>query len=221
MDIDMNFGLVSVFVMLGVFIAVCVYVVWLASKIIQKRSITPVLKDGKKIGDTIELSVSTEAGTCKIAGDKDAFQIQFDNGQASFLVEKGIITEYKGKNSPVYKKYTYIADSPSVTLQDINKTLGLVLISAANNGEIMPVKDGDILGREHVGKDLFVRHSMISRRHAKIIYSEGEWMIEDIGSKNGTYVNGNKLKAGQKHSLKTMDIVALSETYEFLVKIEV
>ena len=114
-----------------------------------------------------------------------------------------------------------VADNPSTTARDVKKTLVLVSTSVASNGEIMPINDGDILGREHIGKDLLALHSTVSRQHAKVIHFEGEWMIEDLGSMNGTYINGRELEAGQKYTLKAKDVVALSKSCEFQVKIEV
>ena len=112
-----------------------------------------------------------------------------------------------------------IADNTSATVRDVKRTLALVSMSSAGNGEIISINDGDILGREHIGKDLLAVHSTVSRQHAKIIRSEGEWTIEDLGSMNGTYVNGRELEAGQKYTLNTNDILALSKSCEFLIKI--
>jgi pSer/pThr/pTyr-binding forkhead associated (FHA) protein/ribosomal protein L40E len=115
------------------------------------------------------------------------------------------------------------AEDASVTLSDARNAVGrdrlvLVSISAARKGDILPINDGDVLGREHAGKDLFAACSTISRRHAKISRSNEEWMIEDVGSTNGTYVNGRELQSGQKYPLKAHDILALSKSCEFLVE---
>ena len=113
--------------------------------------------------------------------------------------------------------------NPSATVRDVKKSLVLVSISAARNGDILSVNDGDILGREHVGRDLLAVYDTVSRQHAKIACSREreceKWTIEDIGSTNGTYVNGRKLEARRKYPLKAKDIVALSKSCEFLVEI--
>ena len=106
-----------------------------------------------------------------------------------------------------------IAEGPPVP-----DSLVLVVKSASRNGEIFSVNDGDILGREHVGKDLLAAYKTVGRRHAKIIFSNGVWTIEDLDSLNGTYVNGGKLETGQKHPLKAYDIVALSKSCELQVE---
>jgi pSer/pThr/pTyr-binding forkhead associated (FHA) protein len=59
--------------------------------------------------------------------------------------------------------------------------------------------------------------NIISRRHARIIGHEGFHLIEDMGSTNGTLVNGEKLRIGQKALLQPGDRVTLGN-HEFLYR---
>jgi serine/threonine protein kinase len=53
----------------------------------------------------------------------------------------------------------------------------------------------------------------VSRRHAKIIARDSKFFIEDLGSANGTFINGtNKLPQGQLHALVPGDELKLGET---------
>lgn len=52
---------------------------------------------------------------------------------------------------------------------------------------------------------------IISRRHARIIAHEGQHLIEDMGSTNGTMVNMQRLKIGQKVLLRSGDRVILGD----------
>lgn len=53
----------------------------------------------------------------------------------------------------------------------------------------------------------------VSRRHAKIVVQGAQFFIEDLGSANGTVVNGNlKLAQGKPHMLVSGDEVKLGET---------
>ena len=47
------------------------------------------------------------------------------------------------------------------------------------------------IGRNHEG-DLIVLASSVSRAHAELARVDGAWTIRDLGSRNGTYVDGNK-----------------------------
>jgi serine phosphatase RsbU (regulator of sigma subunit) len=48
------------------------------------------------------------------------------------------------------------------------------------------------IGRQ-AGNELTVRDSRISRQQAQIVSVNGSWVIEDMGSRHGTYVNGEKV----------------------------
>ena len=52
----------------------------------------------------VELNGVVSVGFCEISGTEEAFVISFD-GDISFLVENGIITGFKTKKHPEYKKY--------------------------------------------------------------------------------------------------------------------
>jgi pSer/pThr/pTyr-binding forkhead associated (FHA) protein len=56
-----------------------------------------------------------------------------------------------------------------------------------------PLARGEnVLGRE--GADVVALHSStVSRRHARVTVSPGDAIVEDLGSKNGTYVNQSRV----------------------------
>ena len=51
----------------------------------------------------------------------------------------------------------------------------------------------------------------VSRRHAKLIRSTATIMIEDLGTLNGSYLNGVKLSPGQTHVLSDGDELRLGK----------
>jgi DNA-binding winged helix-turn-helix (wHTH) protein len=58
--------------------------------------------------------------------------------------------------------------------------------------EIALVAGENVLGRE--GPDvILVKSSTVSRRHARIVIDANGAVVEDLGSKNGTYVNDRRL----------------------------
>ena len=58
-----------------------------------------------------------------------------------------------------------------------------------------PLIEGpNLLGRD-LGGSLTIDDGTVSRRHACIVVSDGEAVIEDLGSKNGTFVQGERLVA--------------------------
>ncbi len=60
------------------------------------------------------------------------------------------------------------------------------------DGKRMPLQPGDnILGRDEAG--IQIDSPTVSRRHARIRISGTEAVLEDLASKNGTFVNGERV----------------------------
>jgi pSer/pThr/pTyr-binding forkhead associated (FHA) protein len=71
----------------------------------------------------------------------------------------------------------------------------LRFVSGKYQGGTVPLRDGRdvVVGRSnHV--DLVLADDMVSRKHARISVRGGEVTIQDLGSTNGVFVNGEKVK---------------------------
>src|SRR5262252_773143 len=54
----------------------------------------------------------------------------------------------------------------------------------------------------------------VSRRHARISLADGSYLIEDLGSTNGTFINrGRRLAPGDRHPLKDGDEIIVGKTF--------
>lgn len=54
----------------------------------------------------------------------------------------------------------------------------------------------------------------VSRRHARIVVRDGNYLIEDLGSTNGTFVNrGRRLAPGDRQPLKDGDEIIVGKTF--------
>jgi pSer/pThr/pTyr-binding forkhead associated (FHA) protein len=72
------------------------------------------------------------------------------------------------------------------------------------------------VGRDH-GCAVRVNSATLSRRHARIVVTNGEAAVEDLGSKNGTRVNGQRVR--QPVALKEGDRIqfgSVTMTYRTL-----
>ena len=58
-------------------------------------------------------------------------------------------------------------------------------------------QNGIIIGRDAGEASLTIKSDSISRRHARIFYSDGDIWVEDLNSTNGTMLNNNKLVEGR------------------------
>lgn len=56
------------------------------------------------------------------------------------------------------------------------------------------------------GSDLVLSHPYVSRRHAQITREDGEYMLVDLGSRHGTYVNGKLIR--DRSPLREGDVLA-------------
>ena len=60
---------------------------------------------------------------------------------------------------------------------------------------VIPVPEGEtIVGRDHLA-GIRIPSESISRRHARIVVARGAATIEDLDSKNGTYLRGERIAA--------------------------
>ena len=58
-----------------------------------------------------------------------------------------------------------------------------------------PVKSGAVLGR-YAGCPVDLNpDALVSRQHARLDYQAGQWVITDLGSDNGTFVNGQQVSS--------------------------
>lgn len=74
---------------------------------------------------------------------------------------------------------------------------GLRFISGKYQGGEYPLAEGQeiVIGRSSE-LDMVLVEEMVSRKHARIALSDGVITIEDLGSTNGTFVNGEKVDHG-------------------------
>src|SRR5262249_55466770 len=66
----------------------------------------------------------------------------------------------------------------------------LIVLAGSNVGEMYKISgEAMVIGRCQQAEVLIIDEG-ISRRHARLVVEEGQVRIEDLGSTNGTYVNG-------------------------------
>lgn len=79
-------------------------------------------------------------------------------------------------------------------------------------------KEEFVIGKKADSVDgLLAFSNAISRIHCKIIYADGRYFIVDLGSANGTYVNGVRINSNQQTPIKQGDRIRLANN-DFIIK---
>ncbi len=75
-------------------------------------------------------------------------------------------------------------------------------------GDIIPIGNKITIGRNQANQMVLSSQS-VSGFHAKIYFEDGRYMLEDLKSTNGTFINGIKV---DKKSLQPGDEIRISQT---------
>src|SRR5215208_2200578 len=85
----------------------------------------------------------------------------------------------------------------------------LIMRSGPTPGAAFTLEGDQItIGRDSVN-EVVINDAEISRRHARLTFQGGKYVLEDLGSTNGTFVNGQRL-AGPR-VLKSGEVVSFGE----------
>lgn len=88
--------------------------------------------------------------------------------------------------------------------------LTLLVLQGPDKGRRYELPDAPALvGRE--SRQIPLSDNTVSRRHCELVPEDGQWMLRDMGSANGTYVNGVKV-GREPHVLKLGDQIRVGRT---------
>jgi pSer/pThr/pTyr-binding forkhead associated (FHA) protein len=90
----------------------------------------------------------------------------------------------------------------------------LTMRSGPNPGTVYALDSDQIgIGRDS-SNDISVNDAEVSRRHARLTFQGGKYVLEDMGSTNGTFVNGQRLSGPRV--LKSGEVISLGEQIVFV-----
>ncbi len=97
-----------------------------------------------------------------------------------------------------------------------NVTVRLIMRRGPAPGQVFEF-DGEVItvGRE-TGNDLVAADAEVSRHHARLVREGEGYLLEDLGSTNGTFLNGRRLISPQ--AIGDGDLINLGETVELAVE---
>lgn len=104
-------------------------------------------------------------------------------------------------------------DPPRVTSSPRREPLPFARLSAATGQEFLLRYDSNLVGRASPGEGINPQVDLsnidargtISRKHARVGKDDSAYFVEDLGSSNGTRLNGQALRAGMQSPLNSGD----------------
>jgi pSer/pThr/pTyr-binding forkhead associated (FHA) protein len=89
----------------------------------------------------------------------------------------------------------------------------LVMRSGPTPGKVYELLQEDLTIGRDISNAIVINDPEISRRHSRLSAQAGSYVIEDLGSTNGTFVNGQRLMG--PHMLRPGEVVMLGEHIGF------
>ncbi|PWA54484.1 SMAD/FHA domain-containing protein [Artemisia annua] len=97
----------------------------------------------------------------------------------------------------------------------------LIIEKGPKEGESIEYKSTKLIkiGRVVRGNTFQIKESGISSNHISIHFDFNKWMLTDLDSSNGTFLNGEKLEPGVPTPLNDADCIKIGELTSIVVKI--
>lgn len=85
----------------------------------------------------------------------------------------------------------------------------LVMRVGPSPGKVFQLSAKEIILGRDIDNEIVINDGEISRRHTRLLIQEGGYVVEDLGSTNGTFVNGQKITGA--HVLEAGQTIRLGE----------
>ncbi|HWE36784.1 MAG TPA: FHA domain-containing protein [Isosphaeraceae bacterium] len=72
-----------------------------------------------------------------------------------------------------------------------------IYLIAIDEGPNIPLGPSPTVVGRHPGCDAWLESRRVSRRHCCLVRAEGEVFVRDLGSTNGTWINGHRVDEGR------------------------
>lgn len=106
---------------------------------------------------------------------------------------------------------TVITDNKKIQISSLVISKGILLVLSPNFfGATSILNDTQHLIGRTKECDFTINDNLVSKRHCVITNEDGKFFLEDVGSRNGTFLNGKPIK--KKSALFYGDKITVGET---------
>jgi pSer/pThr/pTyr-binding forkhead associated (FHA) protein len=84
----------------------------------------------------------------------------------------------------------------------------LVLVRGGGPPQVNVPAAGLTIGRNPTEGLVLASDAQVSRQHARLEYTDGQWVLSDAGSRNGTFVNGARVT---RQALRPGDVIRIGQ----------
>ena len=223
-EVSTNTAMLIVSSVLSVAVIAGVYIYWFiwrpgVEPIITEKEIK-VKKKLKKPVEPKQIEKRPQEKELQAAAQVDYHQIKeeisFANAESASAVN--VYPEAGATGTDSYgsqlNDQTMLLDEKEMLPVQTGKKVNNYLIIDRNGKEeeIGLDKDNFIIGRAEKGTDLIEKAVGISRLHVEFIKLSDTYGIKDLGAKNGTYINNEKIIPYKIHELSDEDTIQIGKT---------
>jgi hypothetical protein len=84
-------------------------------------------------------------------------------------------------------------------------------------GKIYPITAAEMFMGRDITNDIVLNDAEVSRRHVRLLVQSDQYVLEDLGSTNGTFVNGERLSA--PYDLHVGDVVQMGDNVQLVFQL--
>lgn len=164
------------------------------------------------------------------SANENGSSIKDENDNAMGSYDDGDITDYCGNTvllTQVKQSRAFLKKIPEsrikrvedITDTDMNIEMANDVIYGDMDMEIINIDKCDFLiGRLQSHVDYVIKNNAVGKIHAQIISRDDKYYIKDLNSKNGTYINEERIVSNTEYEIKSGDRITFANSQYVFIK---